>query len=254
MPTFNLRPTELLHLQTLKLSSLAIGSSILSLKLFVLPPLLTLAQPTEHRALSFRRPPCTYHHRVTFIYVIKIYHVFLDTLLTPDYSSAGPLDQLIRAFPFPTVGKCCRNTYTMEFAQYYRQDNSIEHLGYPIFPTSSEPSVVTQQQHYMPTPAPRSTMNNFNAPASNTTPKEAEEPDTSSRPRLTTEQTNILEEHFQRESKPVTDVKKQLAAQIGLPLDKVNVRKCLLPSRKRITRLTGELRIGTKIVEPRRSI
>ncbi|KAL9105931.1 MAG: hypothetical protein Q9187_008637, partial [Circinaria calcarea] len=47
-----------------------------------------------------------------------------------------------------------------------------------------------------------------------------DEVDASSRPRLTTEQTNVLEEHFQRESKPITEVKKQLAAQVGLPLDK----------------------------------
>ncbi|KAL9122470.1 MAG: hypothetical protein Q9187_000980 [Circinaria calcarea] len=44
----------------------------------------------------------------------------------------------------------------------------------------------------------------------------------SSRPRLTTEQTNVLEEHFQGESEPITEVKKQLAAQVGLSLDKVN--------------------------------
>ena len=56
-----------------------------------------------------------------------------------------------------------------------------------------------------------------------TSQKEQEETDTSSRPRLTSEQTSVLESHFQQESKPVTEVKKRLALQVGLPLDKVNV-------------------------------
>ena len=53
--------------------------------------------------------------------------------------------------------------------------------------------------------------------------REAEGPDPSSRPRLTTEQTNILEAKFQQDPKPPTDTKKEIAQSIGLPLDKVNV-------------------------------
>ncbi|MCJ1394045.1 hypothetical protein MMC18_006923 [Xylographa bjoerkii] len=53
-------------------------------------------------------------------------------------------------------------------------------------------------------------------------PREAEEPDPSSRPRLTTEQTNILETKFQQDPKPPTNTKKDLAQKIGLTLDKVN--------------------------------
>ena len=53
--------------------------------------------------------------------------------------------------------------------------------------------------------------------------READEPDPSSRPRLTTEQTNILETKFQQDPKPPTNTKKDLALKIGLTLDKVNV-------------------------------
>ena len=53
--------------------------------------------------------------------------------------------------------------------------------------------------------------------------READEPDPSSRPRLTTEQTNILETKFQQDPKPPTNTKKDLAQKIGLTLDKVNV-------------------------------
>ncbi len=47
--------------------------------------------------------------------------------------------------------------------------------------------------------------------------------DTLSRPRLTQEQIAILEEEFKEKPKPGTDFKKQLAAQIGLSLQRVNV-------------------------------
>lgn len=52
---------------------------------------------------------------------------------------------------------------------------------------------------------------------------EAEELDTSSRPRLTQEQIAILEKHFKGKNKPNTDFKRQLAKQIGLSLQRVNV-------------------------------
>ena len=54
--------------------------------------------------------------------------------------------------------------------------------------------------------------------------RDAELPDPAARPRLTTEQTNILEAKFQADPKPPTDTKKEIAQNIGLPLDKVNVR------------------------------
>lgn len=54
-------------------------------------------------------------------------------------------------------------------------------------------------------------------------PVQVEGPDPTSRPRLTTEQTNILESKFQQDPKPPTDTKKELAQKIGLTLDKVNV-------------------------------
>ena len=53
--------------------------------------------------------------------------------------------------------------------------------------------------------------------------EEADDEDTSSRPRLSPEQLAILEEHFQSHQKPNTDFKKQLAEQLGLSLSRVNV-------------------------------
>ncbi len=53
--------------------------------------------------------------------------------------------------------------------------------------------------------------------------EETEELDTSSRPRLTQDQISILERHFKGKNKPNTDFKRQLAKQIGLSLQRVNV-------------------------------
>ena len=53
--------------------------------------------------------------------------------------------------------------------------------------------------------------------------EEAEDEDTSSRPRLSPDQLAILEEHFQSHHKPNTDFKKQLAEQLGLSTSRVNV-------------------------------
>lgn len=53
--------------------------------------------------------------------------------------------------------------------------------------------------------------------------EEAEELDTSSRPRLTQEQIAILEDQFKGKPKPGTEFKKHLASQIGLSLQRVNV-------------------------------
>ncbi|MCJ1436585.1 hypothetical protein MMC27_005965 [Xylographa pallens] len=52
--------------------------------------------------------------------------------------------------------------------------------------------------------------------------READEPDPSSRHRLTFEQTNILETMFQQDPKPPTNTKKDLAQKTGLNLNKVN--------------------------------
>lgn len=58
--------------------------------------------------------------------------------------------------------------------------------------------------------------------------EDVEEMDTSSRPRLTQEQIAILEDQFKGKPKPGTDFKKVLAAQIGLSLQRVNVRFFLI--------------------------
>lgn len=43
------------------------------------------------------------------------------------------------------------------------------------------------------------------------------------KPRLTKEQHDILEAHFQKQHKPNTNTKKQVAENLGVSLDKVNV-------------------------------
>lgn len=43
------------------------------------------------------------------------------------------------------------------------------------------------------------------------------------KPRLTKEQHDVLEQHFQVQHKPSTLVKKDFASKLGVPLDKVNV-------------------------------
>jgi cell division protein FtsN len=45
------------------------------------------------------------------------------------------------------------------------------------------------------------------------------------KPRLTKEQHDVLEQHFQVQHKPSTLVKKDFASKLGVPLDKINVRR-----------------------------
>ena len=49
------------------------------------------------------------------------------------------------------------------------------------------------------------------------------------KPRLTKEQHDILEAHFQQQHKPSTSTKKGFAENLGVPLDKINVRADYLP-------------------------
>lgn len=46
------------------------------------------------------------------------------------------------------------------------------------------------------------------------------------KPRLTKEQHDILEAHFQQQHKPSTSTKKGFAETLGVPLDKINVSCC----------------------------
>ena len=78
--------------------------------------------------------------------------------------------------------------------------------------------------------------------------EEPEELDTSSRPRLTQEQISILEKHFKGRNKPNTDFKRQLAKQIGLSLQRVNVGTCPDPY---CCLADKSCRIGIKTVAPR---
>jgi hypothetical protein len=49
------------------------------------------------------------------------------------------------------------------------------------------------------------------------------------KPRLTKEQHDILERHFSAQPKPSTSTKKTFADNLGVPLDKINVRRSALP-------------------------
>ncbi|MCJ1475928.1 hypothetical protein MMC13_004592 [Lambiella insularis] len=101
-----------------------------------------------------------------------------------------------------------------------------EHLHFPYGHTLPMPSDLSQlyQQVHAPsvdnTPSLPSQPQQYEYNGSGS--READEPDPSSRPRLTTEQTNILEAKFQQDPKPLTNTKKDLAQKIGLTLDKVN--------------------------------
>ena len=112
----------------------------------------------------------------------------------------------------------------MELAHYYYPDDTLT-FDPSSYSLSSEPPMLPQE-HFDTSPkdlSPGQSTHQIEDAGVSIQKEIAEEVDASSRPRLTTEQTNVLEEHFRRESKPITEVKKQLAVQVGLPLDKVNV-------------------------------
>ena len=63
-------------------------------------------------------------------------------------------------------------------------------------------------------------------PSSQSQPlKKLDEPDSSCRPRLTPEQTAVLEEYYSHTPRPTTQQKRQHAAKLGLTLEKVNVTR-----------------------------
>lgn len=82
-------------------------------------------------------------------------------------------------------------------------------------------SAATEQTHESTQPQPHPVQRN-GVPSLEEAAAETE--DTSSRPRLTPEQIAVLEDNFKVKPKPGTDFKKQLAAKIGLSLQRVNVR------------------------------
>lgn len=87
----------------------------------------------------------------------------------------------------------------------------------------SHPNTLPQQQlvasDLLPSPTVEQQTDEHNGSAV----EDTEDMDTASRPRLTQEQINVLEEHFKHQPKPNTDIKKQLALEIGLSLQRVNV-------------------------------
>ena len=64
--------------------------------------------------------------------------------------------------------------------------------------------------------------------ASTTVPPAAKQPGSDVKPRLTKDQHDILEQHFLNQHKPSTNVKKEFATRLGVPLDKINVSRPLV--------------------------
>ncbi|KAI4641622.1 hypothetical protein J4E93_007719 [Alternaria ventricosa] len=58
--------------------------------------------------------------------------------------------------------------------------------------------------------------------ASTTAPSAPKQPGSDVKPRLTKDQHDILEQHFLAQHKPSTNVKKEFATRLGVPLDKIN--------------------------------
>lgn len=94
-------------------------------------------------------------------------------------------------------------------------------FGYSDPSVHHDPSMALE--NHFGAPGGASTAPNHHQSVEYNAPMQADGPDPTSRPRLTAEQTNILEAKFQQDPKPPTDTKKELAQKIGLTLDKVNV-------------------------------
>lgn len=72
------------------------------------------------------------------------------------------------------------------------------------------------------------------------------------KPRLTKEQHDILERHFQQQPKPSTHTKKGFADMLGVPLDKINVCSYYGKS-SAVKSANRDARTGSKIAEPKSS-
>ena len=107
---------------------------------------------------------------------------------------------------------------TFQFEAIFKRQNRSD-------PSLSSPSSKSTTYHSLgPLTGPDSIIDRQMSGPLSSPNENAEEVDTSSRPRLTQEQITILEQEFSQLPKPSTDFKKQLADQIGLTLARVNVR------------------------------
>ena len=86
--------------------------------------------------------------------------------------------------------------------------------------------------------------------ASNASPAAQKPPGSDVKPRLTKEQHDILEHHFQQQHKPSTSVKKEYALSLGVPLDKINVST---PAHARPPVILTACRTGSRTAGPRSS-
>ena len=107
---------------------------------------------------------------------------------------------------------------------------SSEDISIPIPNPGQHPSAPIQmlrRENYHPLHEPMANqmmaLSNYAQPPAISPVEDAEELDTSSRPRLTQDQIATLEDNFKERPKPGTDFKKHLASQIGLSLQRVNV-------------------------------
>ena len=137
---------------------------------------------------------------------------------------------------------------------YHMLDSGTTHpmMGLSAYTQPPPPSLFAYNQ---PPPslstctqAPPALSTYTQAPPAISPVEDAEELDTSSRPRLTQEQIATLEDNFKERPKPGTDFKKHLASQIGLSLQRVNVS---IESETEIWLTHNRNRIGIRIVAPK---
>jgi hypothetical protein len=77
--------------------------------------------------------------------------------------------------------------------------------------------------------------------ASTTAPSGPKQPGSDVKPRLTKDQHDILEQHFLAQHKPSTNVKKEFATRLGVPLDKINVSGPATDASMAVTNVFTEL-------------
>lgn len=98
-------------------------------------------------------------------------------------------------------------------------DSYLDWSGHAGYQEAADDSANRGSQHQRPfhhSIAERQHQNFFNATQSQHIPCDI-------KPRLTKEQHDILENHFQQQAKPNTSTKKGFAESLGVSLDKVNV-------------------------------
>ena len=145
----------------------------------------------------------------------------------PDYDL---LDGSHAHFDFFEPDASLRDASDFNGSHLFR-DNFTALQGAPESPPSHDvgghsfppPELTSQGQPAAPSAEPSTADPPMPPPPPQQARKRPDEPDSSCRPRLTPEQTAILEEYYSHTPRPTTVQKKQHAIKLGLTLEKVNV-------------------------------